>query len=94
MSAMAASSRVLPVYIYTVEYLLRCLLIQHSTATPQDRALMGSITVFGRAEVRETSSVVDATQLTRNNGTWPSDRATHRDSPSLWWPKVWGLMFG
>lgn len=55
---------------------------------------MGSITVFSRTEVRETSSVVDATQLTRNNGTWPSDRATHRDSPSLWWPKVWGLMFG
>lgn len=45
---------------------------------------MGTITMLAKQR-SERSSVADVTQLTRNSGTWPSDRVIEG-------PQVWGLM--
>lgn len=63
MSAMVANYCVLPVCVYTVEHLLGAFLFDTPRARPEDRVPMGTITMFSKAEVQETSSVVHATQL-------------------------------
>lgn len=68
MSAMATNCCVLPVCVYAADT---------PQARPEDRVPTGTITMFSKAEVRVTSSVVRATQLAWEQcGTWPSDPAT------------------
>lgn len=77
MSAMAANCCVLPVCVYAAEHLLGAFLFDTPRARPEDRVPMGTITMFSKAEVRATSSVVHATQLAYEQcGTWPSGPAT------------------